>query len=1050
MSVDEMVLENGMKVFAVKRPGSPQAACVLAVRTGSSAERAGYTGIAHFLEHMLFKGTDKIGVEDPAKDAELRDRIDVVMAEILRREDAGATATQLAPLLKTRDELFAEQQENLVLNHVFKIYSDAGGSMTNAFTSNDMTAYFSVLPNEKIELFFWVESERFRNPVFRQFHSEKNVVREERRLSENRPGHDFGEELQRVLYGSHPYSHPVVGYHDDLRRLSRKDMRAFFDTYYSPDNMFLIVAGDVESKDVFDLAKRYFGDWKANPGERPRIPPVPPAKAGPARVYGSGAGSAELTVAYRMPPAGTVIDVDGEMIAMLLGDEDGPLTEQLVREDKIATDVSAYLESKLYGSTLWITVTMKEGHAPEEAESAVLTEVQRMVDQAPSAKMLATLKRRYRAQTLGIIKNDMRIGFTFLRHEAAGSWRNIERNLAYSRTVTGAAIQALAARTLVPLNRVVGIYETEARPAVEGVGRPAEPAARPAAPGNGRPDLWTDLTFRKRAIVAPSGERSVHLLANGIQVVAVPDRDDQVFRIEALVRGGSAEDPVGKEGAASLLAGAMSLSGLPGVSREKIRETLEDMVAEYGVTADRFALRFSLDTFPQDRVKAIHLLRDLIEKPVLDPAAVEAERAKMVARLIAAETRPGGISQRSFRKLLWGDDARTRRSTQESVAAVTAADLEAALAGTHDPRRIILMVSGAFEPDEILAVLDQTFGTWKALDDPVPEIPTALTGEQETVLHVMDFDSSQGYVMIGGRSVSRVDARYPALAMLRTILSRRVFNRIRSNEGLAYQAAARVVPDWQIPSLCAVVFQTKNRSVPYGISLALEEVEKFTREGPTVEEIENARQAHGAALTRALGRSGGRAGAFGEILLQGEIGLDWYQRTREAVLNTSAAEIRALAAEVFAKDRLTIVCVGNRAEMEAGDGEHPQRLSDFGAAKLLAGVLREAVAVTPASVALKMIRSLASGDLDEVVALTTGELKERLSSAEAKQQLAMQARFFANATYEVTDTTKEADGATVTVTFEMKQGEQTMAMPLLFEFAKTGDGWLCTGFRPKR
>jgi len=828
-------------------------------------------------------------------------------------------------------------------------------------------------------------------------------------------------------------------------------MRAFFDTYYTPDNMFLLVAGDVESKSVFDLAQRYFGDWKPYRGKRPRLPVVPPAKAGPTRVHGTGSGAAELTVAYRMPPAGSVIDVEGDMIAMLLGDEDGPLTEKLVRESKVATEVRVNLENRLYGSTLWITVTMKEGHAPEEAESVVLAQVQQVVDQAPSAKMMATLKRRYRARILGVVKSDMMIGFTFLRYEAAGSWKNIDRNLAHARTVDGEALRSLAERTLVPVNRVVGIYETGTRPVTAPTPRRHEPTAkRKRAPaGDRRPESWTDLEFRKKPVVAPSGEKNVITFSNGITVVAVPDPDDQVFKIEALIRGGSADDPEGREGTAEILAGGLSLSGLRGVSREKIREKLESMVAGYNVTAERFALRFSLDTFPQDRAAALSLFHDLVGNSVLEATTTDTEREKLKARLTAADTRPGRLSRRALRRLQWGKDARTRRATRESVDAIEFADLERAMVAHRDPRRVILLVSGAFDREEIVGQLERTFGQWRPQSGTVPTIPTSLSARPNTGLHVMDFDSSQGYVLIGARAVSRADVRYPALVMLQAVLSRRIFNRIRSNEGLAYQAAAQIIPDWEVPSLCAVVFQTKNQSVPYGISLALEELAKLAREGPGAEEMENARKAHGAKLTRALGRSSGRAAAFGELVLQPLVGLDWYQRVRSAVLKTTPADIQFLASQLFKRGRLSIVCVGNQAKMQAGDGEHPVQLSDFGPIQTIAPPSRNAGPETAESVALKLIRSISRADVEGITSLLADTMKKRLSTDAAREQLMMQAQFFANSTYEVTETTEDGDESTVTVTFAVKRGEQTMKVPLLFQLRKIEGHWLCTDFRPK-
>ncbi|MHC4599033.1 MAG: M16 family metallopeptidase, partial [Planctomycetota bacterium] len=272
VKVEETQLANGLKVFCLKRPGLPQAACALGVRVGGVNETPGYTGMAHFLEHMMFKGSDKIGVKDAEDDRKLRVRIDRVMEKILALEDAGAPDDEIAPLREKRDRLFDEQEKNLEVNHIFRIYGEAGGAMTNAFTSNDMTVYFCTLPPQKIELFFWIEGERFSRPVFRQFHAEKEVVREERRLAENRPGHAYREELNRVIFGDHPYGHPVLGSHEDLRRLTRQDMRRFFDTHYAPDNMFLLVAGDVDPQDVFRLARKYFGKMKPLAGNRPRVP----------------------------------------------------------------------------------------------------------------------------------------------------------------------------------------------------------------------------------------------------------------------------------------------------------------------------------------------------------------------------------------------------------------------------------------------------------------------------------------------------------------------------------------------------------------------------------------------------------------------------------------------------------------------------------------------------------------------------------------------------------------------------------------------------------
>ncbi|MEN8149900.1 MAG: pitrilysin family protein, partial [Planctomycetota bacterium] len=275
VTVHERTLDNGLKVLVLPRKGVPTSPLAIAYDVGSVHERPGRTGLAHYLEHMMFKGTKKTGVKDLAIDARLRAKLDEVIAETIRLEDGPATPealARIAELKAERDRLIGEQKANTEINHLFKIYREAGSTFTNAMTSNDRTIYIAALPPEKIELFFWVEADRLRDIVFRQFHAEKDVVREERRMYENRPGAHFNEAIDRAFFGPHPYSHGVLGSHDDLRRLTRTELREFWSRYYSVDNATIFVGGDVDPERVFALAERYFGAMKPSTAKRPRIP----------------------------------------------------------------------------------------------------------------------------------------------------------------------------------------------------------------------------------------------------------------------------------------------------------------------------------------------------------------------------------------------------------------------------------------------------------------------------------------------------------------------------------------------------------------------------------------------------------------------------------------------------------------------------------------------------------------------------------------------------------------------------------------------------------
>src|SRR6185436_16477983 len=176
--------------------------------TGSVHEHPGNTGIAHLLEHMLFKGTKRVGVKDAAKDAVLLKQIDEVMAKV--RGAAFADAADSLKLARKYDSLLAEERKLLIKYELWEAYEKAGGTDLNAFTADLMTAYFVTLPKNKVELFLWLEADRMQNAVLREFYSEHQVVQEERRMRvEDSPTGRYWESLIGVYYEAHPYRLPT-------------------------------------------------------------------------------------------------------------------------------------------------------------------------------------------------------------------------------------------------------------------------------------------------------------------------------------------------------------------------------------------------------------------------------------------------------------------------------------------------------------------------------------------------------------------------------------------------------------------------------------------------------------------------------------------------------------------------------------------------------------------------------------------------------------------------------------------------------------------------
>ena len=267
VAVEEVVLDNGMTVLLLPRPGDPNVAAGWVAKVGSVYERPGITGVAHLFEHMMFKGTSTIGTRNIESDLQLIAQLDEVKAE-MRVEEAGlleahrlgriedpndpaGRSVRHRELIERFEALLAEQDELIIKEDFSRLYSGQGASGMNAGTSYDYTVYFVNVPANKLELWFWMESDRLLNPVFREFYSERDVVHEERRLrTDSTPTGKFQEQFDALFWQSSPYSWPVVGWPSDLEGITREEALEFFGLYYAPNNLAAVLVGDFDPAEV--------------------------------------------------------------------------------------------------------------------------------------------------------------------------------------------------------------------------------------------------------------------------------------------------------------------------------------------------------------------------------------------------------------------------------------------------------------------------------------------------------------------------------------------------------------------------------------------------------------------------------------------------------------------------------------------------------------------------------------------------------------------------------------------------------------------------------
>jgi predicted Zn-dependent peptidase len=478
VSVQEYVLPNGLKLLMVPKKGDPNVAAGWIAHVGSVNERPGITGISHLFEHMMFKGTRTVGTSDIQKNLDLIDQMDAVKAEIRKEEQAQIQRLRLGEisdltdpkhrtaqhneLLKKLAELEKAEKDILIKNEFDKIYTSAGGSGMNAGTSNDFTVYFINVPANKLELWFWMESDRLMNPVFREFYSERDVVREERRLGvESTPTGKFEEEYNALFWSASPYSWPVVGWPSDLDGLTREEALAYFALHYAPNNLTACLVGDFDPARARELADRYFGRMRRNPQPAPPVRTREVQQQAEKRMLAYAETTPEARIQYHTVADGHVDDPALSVIGSLLAGRTGRLYKSLVLDQKLANSAAAGQRSMKWEGYFMLSAVSKPPNTPEQVEQALYKEIGKLQNEKVPERELQKVKNQFAAGNYRRLQGNFMLMVQLLLADNNRGWQSFNEAPRKLQAVTAEDVQIVAKKYFTPENRSVAIYYTK-------------------------------------------------------------------------------------------------------------------------------------------------------------------------------------------------------------------------------------------------------------------------------------------------------------------------------------------------------------------------------------------------------------------------------------------------------------------------------------------------------------------------------------------------------------------------------------------------------------
>ena len=459
--VVEHTMNNGMKLLLVERHTSPTVAAWIRFRVGSVDERSDEQGIAHMLEHMLFKGTATLGTKNYAAERPLLDKIEqtaqAMIAEKAKR-DQGDKA-RIAELEKQLAALEAEASQYVIKDEFFELYAKNGCVGYNAFTSRDGTTYLINLPANKLELWAAIESDRMQNAVLREFYSERAVVMEERRRSTDAdPENKLWETFVASGFPAHPYGHPTIGWQSDIENLTRTKAERFFHAYYGPQSAIVAIVGDIDTKAAIALVERYFGAIPAGKVHAP-VTAEEPKQEGERRIELVAEAEPTLMVGFHKPAINAPDDFVFDVISMILGNgRTSRLYKKLVIEKQIATAVEVFdAPGSRYPNLFLVNATPRAPHTATEVEEAIISELELLKREPVAERDLQRVLNKIEYEDARHMSTNGGLARNLTEYEAvAGTWRYMAEYRRKVAAVAAADIQRVARQYFTRENRMVG------------------------------------------------------------------------------------------------------------------------------------------------------------------------------------------------------------------------------------------------------------------------------------------------------------------------------------------------------------------------------------------------------------------------------------------------------------------------------------------------------------------------------------------------------------------------------------------------------------------
>ncbi len=861
--VTEDRLPNGMKLIFLEDRSAPVVTVQVWIRAGSRNERPGIRGLAHLLEHLMFKGSNDVGPEEHAR------------------------------------------------------IIDAVGGQENAFTSEDLTAYFDTVPAEYLELALSLEADRFSAARLERSHffKEREVVKEEiRQAQQNDPMGYLMERFRAEAFTAHPYAWGAGGTLEDLERATPDDARDFYRTYYHPGNAVLIVAGDATFDRVRSAATEAFGSIPPGPPPPPVTAVEPEQQAArrchivfPTELPMVCAGYKSVGAAHPDTPA-------LEVIQRILGaGKSSRLHRALVRERELAVFAGAWNWSMLDPGLFVLSAGFVPDRDPAEVEAALLSEAERLVREGPAPEELAKAKNQLVSEHVFERASFESAAFALGTAECVlGDWRRFLEGAGRFQAVTAEDVARVAQSYLRPERITLAVMV----PPAEGETVEKAPPTRVAeaeAPAAGWPTAERFRRVRPPAlddIALPPLRRA--RLACGLSAICVRRPELPVAVFELVLPGGDALDPPGRAGLADVLAEMLS-QGTARADAEALADRLDGLGARLAAGTGPEFFRLSGRCLAEHLPEVLSHLSDMVRQPTLPEEELHKLLPQKEGALRMQKDQPLSLAFEHLRTLIFAySHARGRPASIDTLRSIQRDDLRRLWEEAFRPEEGLLGIAGDVDPEEALALSERLFSGWRGSSGPA--FTPAPAPRRPPRRRLVDKpDVTQASLAVGHAGIARTDPDYPALLLANHVLggagfSSRLMKAVRAEGGKTYGAGSFLAAG-RGPGFFAAYTFTRTGEAAATLEMLLAEIRRLRERGVEEQELAAIRQNIVGSYPITLQPADG---TIEELVFADFFGLqeEWVRGYRRRFGGIGVEEVNAAIARHLDPEALSLTVVG--------------------------------------------------------------------------------------------------------------------------------------------